>query len=269
LGDRADGVLRQAILLSPELVFAGKIAASLAAAAPAAPSRRVAITLDDGPVVGENRDLAKFRSVTAGLIGALETEKVPATICINERQLHVPGERDARIAVLSQWLEAGFELGNHTYSHPDLNRTALWQYQDDITQGEVAMRALLQERGRKLQWFRHPFLHTGATPEVRRALDSFLSERHYRVAPVTVDYADYAFNGAYNRVLRAGNRPLAGRIRQAYEEQVDAGFEHFEGHSREVLGYGLPHILPLHCDALNALTLPATIAASASAATAS
>lgn len=248
-------------MISRRQWLAGSLAPVVSLAQTAAGAgRRVAITLDDGPVVGEGRDLTRFQSVTAGLIEALAAEKVPATVFINERQLHVPGERDARVAVLSRWLEAGFELGNHTYSHPDLNRTPLWQYQDDIIRGEVVMRALLAERSGALQWFRHPFLHTGATLEIRRALDSFVAERRYRIAPVTVDYADYAFNGVYNRLLRAGDQSLAEKVRQAYEEQVDIGFHHFEKFSGEVLGYELPQILLIHCNALNAVSLPATIA---------
>src|SRR5262245_51868806 len=81
--------------------------------------RRVAITIDDGPVVGDGRDLAKFQQISAGLIGSFSAEKVPVTIFINERQLNVHGQRDARAEVLVQWMDAGFNLANHTYSHPD------------------------------------------------------------------------------------------------------------------------------------------------------
>ena len=65
-------------------------------------ARRVAITIDDGPVVGEMGDLDRFQRISNGLIGSLAAEKVPATIFINERQLNVPGQRDARAAVLER-----------------------------------------------------------------------------------------------------------------------------------------------------------------------
>ena len=41
------------------------------------PPRRVAITIDDGPVVGEPSDLGNFQRVTNGLIGSFQAEKVP------------------------------------------------------------------------------------------------------------------------------------------------------------------------------------------------
>src|SRR6185436_18030321 len=132
----------------------------------AAQGRRVAITIDDGPVVGDQRDLAVFQRISAGLIGSLKAEKIPATIFINERQLNVHGQRDARAAVLVDWLDAGFDLANHTYSHPSLNRVPLWQFQDEVVRGEAIMRPLIEQRGRKLEWFRYPYLHSGTTAEV-------------------------------------------------------------------------------------------------------
>jgi peptidoglycan/xylan/chitin deacetylase (PgdA/CDA1 family) len=229
----------------------------LVAAAPAgqAPGRRVAVTIDDGPVVGEMADLGNFQRITNGLVGSFQVEKVPVTIFVNERQLNVPGQRDARAAVLDQWLNAGFELGNHTYSHRSANNVTLREFQDDVVQGEVITRALLAARGRELVWFRYPYLHSGTTPEVHDAIVAFLETRRYRVAPVTVDYADYTFAGAYVRELRRGNVEAAEKIKNAYLEQVGVGFDYAERASVEVFGYEVPQILLIHCNELNSVSL--------------
>lgn len=230
--------------------------------APAQPPvavRRVAITIDDGPVVNGDR-LEDFQRISSGLIGSLSAEQVPATIFINERQLNVPGERDARAAVLDQWLDAGFELGNHTYAHRGANNVPLWQFQDDVVKGEVVTRPLLERRGQALVWFRYPFLHSGTSAEVHQAIVEFLARRDYRVAPVTVDYADYTFAGAYSRVLRQGQTEAAEKVKHAYLEQVDLGFDYAEKASLDVFGYELPQILLIHCNELNAVTLRESIA---------
>src|SRR5262245_37557945 len=224
------------------------------------PGRRLAVTVDDGPAVNAGNDLAAFQRISAGLIGSLSAEKVPATIFINERQLNIQGQRDARAQVLIDWLDAGFDLANHTYSHPSLNRTSLRDFEDDLIRGEVIMRSLLQARGRKLTWFRYPYLHSGATQEIHQGIMNYLEERHYRVAPVTVDYADYSFAGVYNRELRAGRSEVAQKIKQAYLDQVDLGFEYAEKASQEIFGYELPQILLIHCNELNSVTLRDTIA---------
>lgn len=222
--------------------------------------RRVAITIDDGPVVNELKDLANFQRTSAGLMESLEAEKVPATIFINERQLNVQGQRDGRAAVLVQWLDAGYDLGNHTYSHPSVNKVPVWQFEDNVIQGEVIMRPLIEEHSRKLVWFRYPFLDSGTSAEVHQAILDFLEQRHYRVAPVTVDYKDYIFAGVYSRMLRAGNQETAEKIKQAYLEQVNAGFESAEKISQDLFGYELPQILLIHCNELNSVTLRDSIA---------
>jgi len=224
------------------------------------PVRRVAVTIDDGPVVGDMGDLATFQRISAGLIESLKSEKVPATIFVNERQLNVPGQRDARVAVLEAWLDAGFDLANHTYSHPSLNRVPLWQFGDDVVKGEVIMRPLIEKRGRSLVWFRYPFLHSGTTADVHQGIMDFLEQRQYRVAPVTVDYADYTFAGVYRGQRLAGNTGVADKVKDAYLEQIAVGFEYAEKASVELFGYEVPQILLIHCNELNAVTLRDTIA---------
>jgi len=230
------------------------------------PSRRIAITLDDGPSVEDPnapgvpmKDLATAQRVAAALMAALQAEKAPATIFINEGQLNAPGQRDPRAAVLERWLDAGFDLGNHTYSHVSANRVPLEKWEDEFVQGEVILRPLVEARGRKLVWFRYPNLHSGTTAEAHQALTEFTTKRGYRSAPISVSYTDYAFAGPYTRELAAGHKDVAERIRQAYIEQVDPGFEYAEKASMQVFGYEPPQILLIHCSELNSIALRDTL----------
>ena len=230
------------------------------------PSRRIAITLDDGPSVEDPnapgvpmKDLATAQRVVAGLMGTLQAEKAPATIFINEGQLNVPGQRDARAAVLEQWLDAGFDLGNHTYSHASANRVPLDKWEEEFVQGEVIMRPLIEARGHRLAWFRYPNLHSGADAQTHQALTQFTEKRGYHSAPITVNYADYTFAGPYTRQMAAGHKDVAERIRQAYIEQVDPGFDYAEKASVEVFGYEPPQILLIHCSELNSIALRDTL----------
>ena len=241
-----------------KLLITAVLSASLLAQAPA--DRRVAITIDDGPVVGELKDLGRFQRITNGLIGTLQAEKVPVTMFVNEAQLNVPGQRDARAAVLDQWLDAGFELGNHTYSHQSANQVPFERFADDVIKGEVITRPLVERRGTALTWFRFPFLHAGKDEPSHAQILAFLESRGYRVAPITVDYADYAFAGPFARALAANDTELAGRIRQAYVAQVDLGFAHAEQASLDVFGREIAQILLIHCNELNAVALGETIA---------
>ena len=110
------------------------------------------------------------------------------------------------------WLDAGLELGNHTYSHRDLNTVPLDQFQADVLRGETVTRGLLKGRAQRLRYFRHPFLHMGSDLKVRRAFEVFLSSHGYTVAPVTVDNDDFVYAAAYAKALRRGHTADAVRI---------------------------------------------------------
>lgn len=220
--------------------------------------RRIAITIDDGPATGAGDDLEAFRRIATGIRECFVAEKVPAIMFVNERQFHVAGQRDARVAVLEEWLDAGLDVGNHTYSHPRLESLDLWQYTDDILGGEVITRPLLRARGRELRWFRYPFLATGRG-EAAGAIEEFLAVRGYRVAPVSVDYSDYRYAGSYARHLRANDPRQAAEYFGIVMQALDAAFDRAEKRSMDVLGYELPQTLLIHCNEMNGVTLRETI----------
>ena len=216
--------------------------------------RKVVVTIDDGPATGVGRDLEPFVRVSDALRETFLAEKVPAIMFVNERQLHVDGQRDARVEVLHRWVNAGLDLGNHTYSHPNLGNVSVEAFCDDVIKGEVVSRPLLESRGKKLVWFRYPFLATGSG-ETARAVEEFLARRGYRIAPVSVDYRDYSFAGTYARHVRSGEKEKAEELFATVMSVLDDSFARAEARSREVLGYDLAQTLLIHCNEMNALTL--------------
>ncbi len=220
--------------------------------------RKVAVTIDDGPAIGPDRDLAAYAEISDALRATFAAEAVPAMMFVNERQLHVDGQRDARAALLHRWVEAGLELGNHTYSHPQLAEIGLDAFLDDIVKGEVVTRPLLEARGQKLSWFRYPFLATGSG-EQAAIIETFLAHRAYRIAPVTVDYADYMHAGLYSRHRRAGDNARAEQQVETMLQMLDDAFARAEKRAQEILGYEPPQVLLIHCNELNAHTLRRTL----------
>ena len=104
--------------------------------------KQIAITIDDLPCAGGCRGLAEMRAITARITDALKG--TPAIGFVNEVGLQVRGERDARAQLLEEWLDAGLDLGNHTFAHLGPNNVPLNEYADDILKGEVVTRQLLE-----------------------------------------------------------------------------------------------------------------------------
>ena len=216
-------------------------------------SRRVVVTIDDLPfVTARVLPPDEVQARTEKLLSHLRVRRIPAIGFVNEGKLFEGEKEDpARVALLELWLDAGMELGNHTYSHLDLHGTPLEEFQEDVLRGEVVTGRLMSARGGVARFFRHPFLHTGRDLRTKEALSSFLSSHGYRVAPVTIDNYDYLFARAYD-LAEAGEK---GRISEAYLRYMSAAVEFYEGQSRAILEYDPPQILLLHASSLNAENL--------------
>lgn len=217
-----------------------------------APRRTVAFTFDDLPIARDQAyGLARMQDVTTRLVDQLTRAGIVATGFVNEDKLDRGGDRPARVALLEQWLDAGMELGNHTYSHVSFWNTPLEEYQRQVLRGERVTRALLAERGRKPRWFRHTYLNTGPDLPTREAFERFLAEHGYRVAPVTVDNLDITYALAYDRAYARGDSALMRRIGGAYVEHMRESFEFSEALSRRLLDREPAQVLMLHANALN------------------
>ena len=175
----------------------------------------VALTFDDLPVFGEKRSVAEETRITRRLLAGLVRHHLPAIGFVNELNLEPP-ERAAKVALLARWLDAGMDLGNHGFSHLSLTTTPVDAYIADTARGDVVTKALLADRGRQELWFRYPYLETGPTLAVRRTFEDWLAGAGYRVAPVTVENADYRFADAYDVALDHGDRRRARAVRREY-----------------------------------------------------
>lgn len=223
--------------------------------------KSMAITFDDLPKSNGLDDLEGARRTTESILRVLKTHRAPAVAFVNEGKLYSgPTMVPERAALLQAWVDAGVPLGNHTYSHLDLNDVPLAKYQDDVVRGERTITRLMRGTAPASapRWFRHPYTHTGPTQEVKAGLEKFLARRGYRIAPFTIENSDWIFSAAYAKAKRSGDEALAAKVREAYLAYTDTMLDWFETISKETFGREIPQILlihsnDLHTDALDAL----------------
>ncbi len=213
--------------------------------------RAVAITFDDLPLSRMNAKT--WRQTTAKLLASITAQRVPAIGFVNESKLYDNGKSDtARVALLQMWIGAGLELGNHSFSHPDLHRIALADYKNDILRGEEITKQLLAQKSMKPRYFRHPYLHTGTNLAVKKEVEKFLAEHGYAVAPVTIDNSEWIFAHAYVRASERGDAELQRRVGEAYVPYMERKFEFYEKQSRDLFGREIKQTLLVHANLLNA-----------------
>jgi peptidoglycan/xylan/chitin deacetylase (PgdA/CDA1 family) len=217
----------------------------------------VAITVDDLPYA-PGRALSKDTAAEAfaaaasnrKLLAAFRAHRVPVTgFVIGERTQQL-GPAGARI--LAQWVHDGFELGNHTWSHPEMNPLSVEAIKQEIVRAEPIIVPLMSAAGKKLQFFRFPMNETGGTKEKHDAIEDFLAHRGYELAVCTIDTSDYVFNRAYVKMLATGDDASARKLRQEYIAYSSAEIDYYARLNHQVFGYAPPEVMLLHDNALNA-----------------
>jgi len=239
--------------LSTIVLVVGIVPSLTNAQTPQKPDRQVAVTIDDLPAgMADRLPASQITAMTTKLLGTLRDQKIPVVGFVNEKKLFKSGEADERIKALQMWLDYGFDLGNHTFSHASLNQIGLKDWEDDVLQGESVLKILLASHKMKLRYFRHPYLDTGRDLLTRRNAEAFLVERGYRIAPITLDGWDWAFAGIYEDAKQRNDTAMEQQIVKDYLAYHDAVFAYDEQLSKTVVGYEPKQILLLHASNLEA-----------------
>lgn len=240
------------------LLAAVALAAALAGPAAAEP---VAITFDDLPTMALSPETDYAEVTTTRLIQRLKAAHIPAIGFVNEVKLEAR-DKPRRIALLSRWLDAGFELGNHSYDHPHFSgATDVTAYIGDVARGDTATRGLLAARGRPPpHWYRHPYLETGPTAEARRTFEAWMAAHGYRTAPVSMENSDWQFAGLYDQAVTRGDQDAQARIRTAYLDFTRAIVPWYRQAALDVLGRRPAFVFLLHATRLNADCLDEVLA---------
>lgn len=230
------------------LAFAVLVVALHAVAA----SQEVALTFDDLPAHGPLPPGMTRVEVSKSIITTLKAANAPQVYgFINAEKLEkVPEDR----AVLEEWRAAGFLLGNHTWSHMSLTDNTEEAFEKDIAANEPALRSLMGKED--WHWFRYPFLWEGETLEKRNAVRAYLKDHGYRVAQVTLDFEDYAWNAPYVRCSGKNDQQAIAWLKSSYLDTARQYIELDQKMSQMVFGRDIKHVMLLHLGGFDAVMLP-------------
>ena len=213
---------------------------------------QLAITMDDLPVhfplpPGETR-----LSVAQQILAAFKAAGVPEVYGFTNG---VQIEREPQsAAALTAWTAAGYPLGNHTWSHQNLNQISAEEFDAEIGRNEETLRRF--GGGELRRWLRFPYLVEGSDPAKRDSVRAAVVRRGYRIAAVTMDYGDWQWNDAYVRCLAPGKETELAALESAYLENVREVGNRSRTLSRALYGRDIPYVLLTHISAFNARMMP-------------
>lgn len=235
-------VCMEAVLLAFLLaLFAGNCAA-----------QKLAITLDDLPQNGGLPPGVTRVEITKATVAVLKKRHVPPVYgFINAKKLE--GSPDGAEA-LKLWAAAE-PVGNHTYTHMDMEQNSAEAFERDIEEDEPTLE-LLAAAGGDWHWFRYPYLHEGDTLEKRRAVRDYLKGHGYKIAQVTLDWQDYMWNGAYARCVARNDAKSIAWLRSSYLSTASAYLDFGREQAKLIFGHDINYVLLMHLGAFSSTIMP-------------
>ena len=228
------------------LVF---IAASFSTCAHA---QQIAFTWDDLPTHGPLPAGETRVEIGKKILQAMKAAHMPPVygfvngVRTEEEPLSTP--------MLKEWRDAGLPLGNHTWSHMNLNQKPLADWEADVLKNEPLLQPYMS--GNTWRWIRYPNLAEGNTPEKRDGARKFLAEHGYKIAGVTMSFGDYMYNGPYARCVASNDSAGIALLEKSYLEAADATLDYTRAMSKALYGRDIPYVLLMHVGALDARLLP-------------
>src|ERR1700733_5968166 len=221
-------------------------------------AQQLAITFDDLPAHGARPTSVSRLQIAQSILDTLKQQHMPPVYgFINGVR---PEEAPETLDVLRAWRAAGQPLANHTWSHPDLNDTSSSQFIANIEANQPLLRTLMPAPSDDWHWLRYPYLNEGNTLEKHRKVRTWLKANDYRVAEVTMDFEDYAWNEPYARCVAKNDTVALQELHDTYLSTADEFITYYRAMSKAVYGRDVPLILLMHVGAFDAHMLPELLA---------
>jgi peptidoglycan-N-acetylglucosamine deacetylase len=214
----------------------------------------VAVTVDDLPEHGPTLPGQSRLAIHQAFLAAFRAHHLPPVygFVVGGPVADHPDDR----AALEAWISAGNPLGNHTRTHPDLKATAVDAYLADADANEPLLKELSHAASdRAWKVFRYPYLQEGTDLPSRARIREHLLGRGYRLAEVTIDFYDWAYNEPYARCLAKRDERAVAALKQSYLENAAALLHWSDDAAHALVGRPVAQILLLHIGTFDALVL--------------
>jgi peptidoglycan-N-acetylglucosamine deacetylase len=216
----------------------------------------LAVTVDDLPAHGPLPPDMQRVPIAEQMISALHRHGLQAVGFVNGGQLR---EHPESADIVQRWLQAGFPVGNHTFSHLDINRVTASEYIEDIERNEAVLAEVAGGHWARL--FRYPYLHEGEHAETHEAVRRWLAAHGYTIAPITVTFEDWAWNDAYARCAARRDAGAIVWLKHSFLEAAVSRLTWSQAAAAITFGRPIRQILLVHMGAFDAVMMDDLLAA--------
>lgn len=210
-------------------------------------TKPIAITIDDLPVLTHGLiDVDDQQKYFHRILATLRKHNVIATGFVVGKMVNSQNED-----LIKAFIKEGHFIGNHTFSHFDLNKKSATEFIDDIKKGQSEIKKFQK----KVKFFRYPMLHRGDEIKKRDSVSTYLITNNYIASPVSIDNDETIFNINFVKAYYQNKKEEADSIGQAYISHMINKSLYYDSLGYDVTGRQINHILLLHMNFINSFYL--------------
>ncbi len=203
-------------------------------------SLKIALTLDDLPIHGDKIERCSRLDIAKNFTKAFKKFHLPPIIGFANMKTALTLQEGHE--VIEHWSESGNILGNHTFSHVDLEYVSEGEFITDIEMNEKHLNMLYSFE----HYFRYPFLSESTSFMKRTFLNEYLASKGYIVAPVTIDFHDFMWNTALSKCLTHKEGAGVEYLKNTFITAAIKAIEQSASLSKKLFSYEIKHIMLLH-----------------------
>jgi peptidoglycan/xylan/chitin deacetylase (PgdA/CDA1 family) len=203
-------------------------------------SIKIALTVDDLPIHGDKIERCSRLEIAKNFTDAFRKFHLPPVIGLANMKtaLTLPEGQ----TVIDHWSDTGNLLGNHTFSHLDLEYVTEEEFIEDIEVNEKHLSMFYQFE----RYFRYPFLSESTSFMKRACLQEYLNNKKYTLLPVTIDFHDFMWNTALSKCLTHQQGNGTEYLKNTFITAVQKAVEQSVSLSQRLFSYDIKHIMLLH-----------------------
>jgi peptidoglycan-N-acetylglucosamine deacetylase len=203
----------------------------------------IAFTFDD-PRTQPGANL-RWQDVNERILGVLQRHRIKSVIFVCGMRV----DNDAGHDLVAAWDRNGHLIGNHSYSHLNLDDVTLPVFEADALKNEP----LIASFRHFTRLFRYPYFKEGNTAARRDGMRSFLQERGYRIGRATIDASDWAISARLEKRFKENPSADPRRYRDFFLQHIWDRARYYQSLAQQVCTQPVRHTLLLHHNSLNAL----------------
>jgi peptidoglycan/xylan/chitin deacetylase (PgdA/CDA1 family) len=218
--------------------------------------QQIAFTWDDLPAHSALPTGQSRVEIGRAIVAAMKAEHMPPVYgFVNGVRTE---QEPASAPMLTEWRASGELVGNHTWSHGNLNQLSVEDFKTEVLKNEPLLKSLAGTTD--WHWLRYPNLAEGNTEEKKLQARAFLAEHGYKIAGVTMSFGDYLWNEPYARCVAKKDDAAVAQLEGSYLEAADTTLTYTRAVSQALFGHDIPYVLLMHVGALDARMLPRLLA---------